>query len=300
LDEIDKGVLFDLVENCRVTYQELSRKYGISANAIRRRVLNLEESGVISGYALVLSPAMTDTHYVFGLIDSDGSRPEAEMVADIGRSPYIIAAASYSCGKYAFVGEYHSAEELLQIGMHVRNVRSSVEAELHAIVGDRGEKIELTPLHKRILRPLMVDPRMSIVDLAAKTGLTARRVRRLLSDFEGSDAVRFRTLHELGAATSIPFIVRLRWDERRASYDDVSRWIQSEFVLYHWETYISASEPTIFSLLCAESLTEMQQLVDRMRDNDFITSVKTMTGGHHEYFRGIRHTKLAELLEMDE
>ena len=300
MDELDKKILFDLVQNCRVSYQELSRKYGISANAIRRRVLNMEESGEIAGYSLVLSPAMTETNYIFGLMESDGTRGEVEMVADLGASPYIIAAASYSCGTYACVGEYHSAEELLVMGGHIRGVRGILSAELHALVSSRGTRIDLSPLHKRILRPLMEDPRMSIVDLAGATGLTARRVRRLLADLEESDAVKFRALVEIGAASSIPFILRITWDERNVGYDEISSWIQSEFVLNHWETYVSSSEPTIFSLLSAENLPEIQSLVDKMRENEFITSVKTLIGGHHDYFRGIRHAKLEELLGLEE
>lgn len=296
MDEIDKGILFDLICNCRMTYQELSRKYGISANAIRRRVLNLEEDGVIIGYSLRLAPAMTDTHYVFGLMTCDGSRNEIDIVAEIGTSPYIIAASSYSCGHYACIGEYHTPEQLLELGRHLRSVESLRDVEMHTLVGTWGEKMELTSLHKRILRPLMKNPRMSIVDLAAETGLTARRVRRLLNELEERSAIRFGALYELGAASSLPFIVRLQWNEKEATYIDIHEWIVKEFVLNHWETYISSSEPTIFSLMSAENLTEVQQLVNRLRENKSIKTLESIIGGHHEYFKGIRHARLDELL----
>ncbi|TFF83978.1 Lrp/AsnC family transcriptional regulator, partial [Candidatus Thorarchaeota archaeon] len=172
--------------------------------------------------------------------------------------------------------------------------------ELHTLVGTWGEKMELTSLHIRILKPLMEDPRMSIADLAAKTGLTARRVRRLLSELEECSAIRFTALFELGAATSLPFIVRLKWDEGKATYNDIFQWIVKEFVLNHWETYISSSEPVMFSLLSAENLTEVQELVNQFRVNPNIVALESIIGGHHEYFKGLRGAKLDELLSDDD
>ena len=297
MDEIDKGILNDLVKNCRISYQELSRKYGISANAIRRRVLKLEEDGVISGYSITLSPAMTETSYVFGIVHSDGSPNEIEMVATIGANPHCVAAASYSGGQYCLVAEYHTPQELLEFSTFLRTLDGSESIELHTLVGDPGQKIELSGLHLRILAYLSDDPRMSIVDVATKSGLTARRVRRLLGELETSDAVKFRALLELGAATSIPFIARITWDAKEATYNDIQQWIQKEMILNHWETYVSAMEPTIFSLLSAEDLSEVQRIVGALRTHERIKTVKVMIGGHHDYFRSLRHDKLLELLK---
>ena len=103
LDSIDLGILHDLNNNCRVTFQGLSRKYGISANAIRKRVVKLEESGVIAGYHVRLSLAAIGSEMIFGLLSTDGSKDEEEFTNLIGQSPYILAAASYTNGLYAFL-----------------------------------------------------------------------------------------------------------------------------------------------------------------------------------------------------
>ncbi|MFW9976367.1 MAG: Lrp/AsnC family transcriptional regulator, partial [Candidatus Thorarchaeota archaeon] len=106
MDEIDQKLLADLSKNCRLTYQELSRRYGFSANAIRRRIMNLEATGEISGYAVTLSIGVTRSSQLFGFLTGDGSRDEVELTEEIGSHPNIIAAAAYSNGIYAFVGEY--------------------------------------------------------------------------------------------------------------------------------------------------------------------------------------------------
>ena len=289
--------MIDLRRNCRVSYQELSRKYGISANAIRRRILNLEESGVISGYSVSLSPAMTGTELLFGLLSTDGSRDEMEMVDAIGSRKQIMAAASYTNGIYALVAEYHGPEELHEVGSFLRTLDSVVEAELHTIIGSWGPKMNLTKTHLRVLQPLLEDPRLSIVEIAQRTGLTARRVRRLLREFEENRAIRFIALIELGAASSLPFIVRLTWNEKIANHSTISDWLEKDFPLQHWETYACALEPVIYALLFADDITEIIKTVRSIRKNKHVTSVKSLIAGHHKYFASYRHSKLIEMVK---
>lgn len=294
---MDKNILTDLQRNCRLSYQELSRKYGISANAIRRRILNMEETGVISGYSIFMSPAMTGTGFLFGLLSTDGSRDEVEMVEEIGSSKYVMAASSYTDGLYALVAEYHGPQELQELGSFLRTLDSVIGAELHTIIGTWGAKMNLTKTHLRILEPLLDDPRLPIVDVAQKTGLTARRVRRLLAEFEENNALRFATLIELGADRSLPFIVRILWNEKTTKYSTITELLETEYPINHRETYISASEPVIYSLLVADNIAQLVEIVRSIRKNEYVTSVKVLISGYHQYFSSYRHEKLIQMVK---
>ncbi|MFW9973837.1 MAG: winged helix-turn-helix transcriptional regulator [Candidatus Thorarchaeota archaeon] len=295
MDELDKKIVTDLQRNCRISYQELSRKYGISANAIRRRILNMEESGVISGYSIVMSPAMTGTSFLFGLLSTDGSRDEDEMVNAIGSSKYIMAASSYTDGVYALVAEYHGPHELQELSAFLRTLDSVENAELHTIIGTWGEKMNLTKTHLRVLAPLLEDPRLPIVDIAQKTGLTARRVRRLIGELEENNAIRFVSLVELGAATSLPFIIRILWNEKAVTQHTMAEWLEKNYPLKHRETYQSASEPVIYALLVADDITELVETIRSIRRNKHVTSVKALISGHHKYFSSYRREKLIQM-----
>ena len=52
LDEKDHKILKMLTEDSRLQWAEIGANLGISANAARRRVLNLAESGVISRFTI--------------------------------------------------------------------------------------------------------------------------------------------------------------------------------------------------------------------------------------------------------
>jgi len=297
MDEMDKRILTDIQRNCRMSYQELSRKYKISANAIRRRILNLEESGVIDGYSIILSPAMTDTEYVFGLLHTDGSRDEVEMVDEIGSSKNVVAAAAYTDGTYALVFEHHGSSELLEVSSFLRRIEGVEQAELHNIVGDIGEKMKLSKTHLRVLKPLFEDPRLPIIEVAKRAGLTARRARRLIKELEDSGGLKFVALLELGAASSVPFIIRVKWDEKNYDISEVIGWIVKDYSLQHWEHYVSASDPVFYVLFVADDLTDLTGIVRGVRQNKMVTHVKPMIGTYHKYFSSYRHEKLRQLID---
>jgi DNA-binding Lrp family transcriptional regulator len=297
LDEIDKQILTALARNCRITYQELSRRHGISANAIRRRIMNLEESGEISSYVVSLSAAMIGPNQIFGYLTSDGSRDEVEMIDQIGSHPNITAAAAYSTGTYAFVANYDTAQEMYELSSFLRSIKSVINAEIHPIIIHPGQKIELTKLHLRILKFLVEDPRLSVVEIANKSGLTARRVRRLLGELEESGAVQFKALVELGAASSIPFIARIRWNEKSTSYEQIIDWLEKKYPLAVWEHFASATEPTLFTLLSGENLTDANEMTREIRRHRDIESVITSISSFHKFFGSARHQKLHEMIE---
>jgi DNA-binding Lrp family transcriptional regulator len=259
--------------------------------------LNLEDSGEISGYSLSLSPEMLGVHRMLAILTSDGSRDELEVMDEIGNHPLVIAAAAYSNGTFAMVGEYRSNEELLKLTSHLRLIKSIENSEIHQVIEPRGSQMELSRMHLRVLKPLIEDPRLSVVDISNKSGLTARRVRRLLNQLEESNAIHFRTLVELGAATSIPFLARLTWNERKTNFQEVLDFILDSYPLHHWETYISASEPVLYSLLAVESLTEVNEVVRNLRKNDNIESVSANIGVFHKFYRSITRQMLLDMIE---
>ena len=279
-----------------MTFQDLSRKFGISANAIRRRVLKLEETGAISGYIIRLSLEMAECDLLFGLIWTDGSKDEIEFVDSIGESRFILAAASYTNGSYALLAEYSSPSELLEVGAYLRSLSGIEHLEIHPLLMAKGAKIEFSGLHLRVLNCLIDDPRMPIIDIAQKTGLTARRVRKLVHEMVNSSAIRFTIGYELGQ-DEVPFILRISWDESILKHDKIGSWLEDKFGPLLWEFYISALEPVVFGLFSVENVYEIDSIAREVRSEDYVKTVKTLIGKHHKYFGGLSYDKLYEILQ---
>ena len=58
LDAIDRKILKYLIKNARMPFLEIARECGISGAAIHQRIRKLDESGVILGSRLVVTPKM--------------------------------------------------------------------------------------------------------------------------------------------------------------------------------------------------------------------------------------------------
>ena len=56
VDETDRKILEALFANARITTAELARQIGLSSPSTAERIKRLEESGVISGYSVVVDP----------------------------------------------------------------------------------------------------------------------------------------------------------------------------------------------------------------------------------------------------
>ena len=99
LDAIDRRILQALQAQGRATYDELAAGVGLSASATLRRVKRLEESGVISGYAALISPERVGlglTSYISVRLakHSDQRSPIDDFAAAVQSWPEVVECAA--------------------------------------------------------------------------------------------------------------------------------------------------------------------------------------------------------------
>lgn len=297
MDIIDKGILGDLRANCRITYRELSIRYGITSSAIKKRVRKLEESGIIHGYTITLSHAMIGANVLFGLLKTDGSQDEEEFVRQIGKNEKVLAAAAYTSGNYALIAEYRNSQELYEIGAFLRSFGCVENIELHQLLETSGSKMKFSKLHLRVLRYLINDPRMPIAALAEKSGLTARRARKVVNELLQSNAVSFRALLELGVAASISFLMRVTYNEKDVEYQSLVDWLKETFAHALWDVYISVEGPLLYLLFAVNTLSELTYIAQQVRRFKHVQTVQVIINKYHQFFPGLRVKILNQLIQ---
>lgn len=81
MDQFDEKILRELSRDGRMTHTELGKRVGLSASAIMRRVQDLEQKGVITGYRAVIDPVKIGNSFValigVGLKDHTKASQEA-------------------------------------------------------------------------------------------------------------------------------------------------------------------------------------------------------------------------------
>lgn len=75
LDELDSKILQALMQDGRTTWSDLAQSCGVSSPAIADRVRRLENRGIISGYAVTVSPSLVG-YDITAFISVSLERPE--------------------------------------------------------------------------------------------------------------------------------------------------------------------------------------------------------------------------------
>ena len=93
LDDIDRQIVAQLLENARASYAQVGDAVGLSAPAVKRRVDRLRHNGVITGYAAVVDPAALGwTTEAFIEIFCTGATAPEQIYASVRKHPEVVAA----------------------------------------------------------------------------------------------------------------------------------------------------------------------------------------------------------------
>lgn len=299
MDIIDKKMLLELDVNCRVSFEELSRKLNITSNAVKKRFDKLVDSGVIDEFSVAFKPAMTGAEYLIAEIRTDGSENEEALIEEIGENDMTVQVGLLVGGEgrsYMVHAEYIGADGLAELGRFLRGLDGVNSVDMHTMVTDPGKKTDLTKLHLRILRHLLDDPRMMISELANRSGLTARRVRRLLVELIEGRSFWFSVRWNLSAGESTEFYVRLEYDQGVSSPEKIDEWLRSEYEMEYWYSYVSAMEPVLFAKFVTEHFRDAEPITRRMTSPEFIKSTRTLLCYPVKKFSRLGQLKLQEML----
>jgi DNA-binding Lrp family transcriptional regulator len=296
IDPLDKAILNELGANCRVSYQTIADKNGISATAVKKRVEKLTESGVIAQFIVELNLAMIDGEFYLALIQTDASVAEEEFITTLGTHLMISEAGALAGGAYIAFGTYIGSDGLMEIGKFLRTLKSVEGVEIHTLLFPRGKKSRLKKLHLRVLGQLLDDPRTPVTKIAKDTGLAARTVSRAIDEILKSESVRLSIRWNLNATDSITFLSKIVWDEVKINLGSLMDWLRREFPMEFWEPLISADSPAMFPAFVVDSLRDVKRITDKLQHADFITTVVTLIGKPSRSFYDLRRYRLEEMV----
>ncbi|MHA1637838.1 MAG: Lrp/AsnC family transcriptional regulator, partial [Candidatus Thorarchaeota archaeon] len=90
MDAIDRAIVSELFLNCRLSYEELGAKFGLSTSSVWRRVKLLQDEGVIERFYLNIHPDYVYPRVVMIFIDFDDSVDEEYVVDSLFSNPLVF------------------------------------------------------------------------------------------------------------------------------------------------------------------------------------------------------------------
>lgn len=299
LDEIDKGILFGMLQNCRTPYRTLAQQFNMTANAVKKRVQKLVDTGVIAKFTAELSPAMVDGENCLAIIFTDGEEDADELVQKIGSHLLIREVGILSGSSYLAMGTHIGSESLRDLGSFLRGIDNVKSVELHGLVKDalHGRKTVLTKLQLRVLKCLVEDPRMPTRKISEITGLTVRRTRSTINQLLDSGTVSLGIRWNLSAGEGFVFLLKINWDDKTGSLEDVLLFISENFPVAFYGPLVSATESIVFAVFVVTQFKDADLISKKITQAPFVESCQALFGRPQESFPDIRSTRLAELLK---
>ncbi len=298
MDSVDKKIMMEFDKNCRISYEAIARDLGISSNAVKKRVSKLIDSGRVDKFLVALSLDMMNADLVMALVHTDGSEYQEELVKQIGDIPEVIQVSNIACGigsLYSVFAQITGSQGLLAYGSTLRSLNSVIDVELHVLTYPRGKKVEIKNIELRVLKHLLEDPRMTISELASRSGLTARRVRRILDTLLEGRGFDFAVMWNLGIGGLTEVLIRINWNVKETSIEEVIDWLNSNFDEF-WSAFISANHPVAFARFLVSELEIAESAARRIRKAKFVDSVSILVLYSNNIFSWPGVDKLRELI----
>lgn len=295
--------MWELHENCRISYQALAKKVGLTANAVRGRILKMTEIGVIDSFMLSLSAEMIDADFMFALVYTDGTEDSEEFISRLGKSQMIILGGLGACtegGVYHLFAQYIKSEGLNKLTSFIRQNREVTKVEVYPILYRRGGKAELSKSDLRVLKVLLDDARMPIIEIAKKTGFTSRRVRRILDHFYETDSIWTAVRWNMNASDYIQFLMRTTYDERVLTSDELVNWLRESYPRKYWDVYFVATSPEVFVEFVVDNLRDVEEILQSMKRVDFIKTVSPLIRFSERKFPWLVEHYLRNMIEANE
>ncbi|MBN2228415.1 MAG: winged helix-turn-helix transcriptional regulator [Candidatus Thorarchaeota archaeon] len=299
MDSVDKNILLALDSNCRLSYQAIAESLGMTANAVRKRVERLIDTGVIEEFTVAFKPAMMNSDYLVALIHTDGSEDEEEFIQISGSNPNIIQVGQIvtSIGRtYLVHCEYIGAEGLKNLSTFLRTLASVKDVELHTIVLLKGETFEIKNLHLRVLKQLLKDARMQVTEISERTGLTARRVSRIIQELLESHAFWFAARWNLSQGENAEFYLKIIYNEQECNRDEIDGFLRAEFAGEYWYSYFSAMEPILFAKFVTKHFRDAELISSRIKNECFTKSIDILLSFPVKKFPRLGRIRLEKMI----
>lgn len=299
MDNIDKGILFGMLQNCRTPYRALAQQFNMTANAVKKRVQKLVNSGVIAKFTAELSLAMVDGENLLALIYTDGRENEEEFLQLIGSNILMREVGILSGSAYLAMGTHTGSESLRDLGSFLRGIDNVRSVELHSLVKDalHGKKIDLSKLQLRVLQCLVEDPRMPTKKISELTGLTVRRTRTTINSLLDSGAVSLGIRWNLSAGEGFVFLLKIMWDEKTGGLEDILLFISERFPVAFYGPLVSATESVVFAVFVVDQFKDADLISKNIAEAPFVKTCQTLFGRPQVSYPDIRSTRLAEMLK---
>ena len=301
MDAIDRAIVSELFLNCRLPYEELGSKLGLSTSSVWRRVKLLQNEGVIERFYLNLHTDYVWPRTVMAIIDIEDSADEENVVDSVFSNPLVFNVGSIVNGACIADIEVLTREEYDSFEEHIHGIEGV--KSIHAYKGvsppsDRNCVASIpkfTESEKRVITHLMETPRMQIGAISNVTGFSVRKTKKLLGDLTSDNRLWFSLRARTARKGCISFVLKIEMNDQQRNLE-VINWIEENIPGYWWSF---TSRNAIFTYFIVEDTTNTRRISEKVKIHPTVVSTRSFIRLPYKKRPKIGERMLRKLLEAD-
>lgn len=189
MDAQDLAILGAFAREPRATYGEVGARVKLSGNAVKSRVHRMMDDGVLQGFPAIPEPALlglADGLLVFTAIEDLAEREEEILrsLPDVAGVVFVDVAVDHSVWVWTLHGDATDLDRIERAAISLVG-----KPPAHRILGPPPAPLDASP-DWRVARALLPDARASLKDLASRSGLSFKTLKRRLGGMMGAGLVR--------------------------------------------------------------------------------------------------------------
>ena len=309
MDQIDKNILIELEGNCRLTYQSIADKIGLSRSAVKRRVDTLLELGVIEEFIIELSKNMVGYNWLCADIFTTGSEDTEKFSQALSKHPMVFITTWLGSGRYLNYCHVDSQYSSYELGKFIRKRRYVTKVHLNPMIPvtnkilspdsqfqGTSEKTEFTNGQLRVLKSLIKDARKPISSIAEETKMSSKRVKALLDEIHSLNAIHFTIHFNFSAGGNINFVLKLVFDEKKAEPTNIVEWIQTHHSYEYWNSFLYVQEPILMNFFSCSHLRDVRRITQSIEKTQYAITAEPLVIYPTKMSKGLGRLRIEELL----
>ncbi len=238
------------------------------------------ERGFIEEFFVVIDPAVYNLRLGNVIVHTDGSIP-IDTIAELTKSSdelYLIY--PLISGDFYIGIEFATDDEFDQLCGLLKGIRGVLSLEKYKMLEPlrkrKPESIpEFTKTEMEILGILLKDPRMPLHDIASETGISLKKVRSKMDEFENGDLILFSAKWNPNLERHMTFTSKVTYDQTMDT-DLFFQFLREAYNLEYIDSRNYQTDSTMFSFFTTQNLTKMEEIHQSILNYSGVRTCSTM------------------------
>ncbi|MFW9889233.1 MAG: winged helix-turn-helix transcriptional regulator [Candidatus Thorarchaeota archaeon] len=283
---MDWALICELCGNGRMSYQKIAQKLGISPNTVKNRIHRLLEQKLLVDFVVIVSMEMLGAEHVHGVISTDGTEKVVEFMKQVAKQRIVCEIYRTGDMRYEYWAMVSGASETLGLKKYLEELDGTIDVEMRPVVflfpnkspnyhlNTRGKKVTFTLHQLRVLRCLYENARMPVAQIARRTGLTPRRVRKVLRELEEGGGIHITVGYNIFALGDMEYRLKFRFDESQTSAQDIIMGLYHKYPDEFWWSSITTNDSIVDVGMIIDRPGKGIPMIRGLKEDPFIKSIE--------------------------